>query len=121
MKTLVALVPVMLCASAFAADMPAKSGASAKAAAGSEVHRYVVERTFPKGALEGLNSEGKAKVNANNSKFGVEWVTSYATDDKTKTYCIYKAPNEAAVREAAKANGIPVDKVTEVPVTLSPQ
>jgi hypothetical protein len=34
--------------------------------------------------------------------------------------CIYEAPSEAAVRKAAGANGIPVDTVTEVPVTLSP-
>jgi hypothetical protein len=47
-------------------------------------------------------------------------VTSYANAKKTKTYCIYEAPNEAAVRKAAEANSIPVDTVTEVPVTLSP-
>ena len=46
---------------------------------------------------------------------------SYANAAKTKTYCIYRAPSEAAVREAAAANGIPVDTVTEVPVTLAPK
>lgn len=81
-------------------------------------HRYVVERTFPKGALEGLDADAKAKVNENNSKFGVTWEMSYANAEKTKTYCIYDGPNEDAIRKAAAANNIPVDSITEVPVTL---
>ena len=79
------------------------------------MHRYMIERTFPAGALAGLDSATKAKVNATNSKFGAQWVTSYANSDETKTYCIYNAADEAAVRAAAKANGLPVDKITEVP------
>ena len=80
------------------------------------MHRYIIERTFPAGALAGLDSATKAKVNSTNSKFSAQWVTSYANSDKTKTYCIYNAANEAAVRAAAKANNLPVDKITEVPV-----
>jgi hypothetical protein len=83
------------------------------------MHRYMIERTFPAGALDGLDSAAKAKVNATNTKYGAQWVTSYANSGKTKTYCVYNAADEAAVRAAAKANGIPVDKVTEVPVAAS--
>jgi hypothetical protein len=83
------------------------------------MHRFLIERTFPAGALDGLDSATKAKVNATNSKFGAQWVTSYANEGKTKTYCVYNAADEAAVRAAAKANNLPVDKVTEVPVTAS--
>lgn len=83
------------------------------------LHRYMIERTFPAGALDGLDSAAKAKVNATNSKYGAQWVTSYANSGKTKTYCVYNAADEAAVRAAAKANGIPVDKVTEVPVAAA--
>jgi hypothetical protein len=83
------------------------------------MHRYMIERTFPAGALDGLDSAAKAKVNATNSKFGAQWVTSYANSGKTKTYCVYNAADEAAVRAAAKANGIPVDKVTEVPLAAA--
>jgi uncharacterized protein DUF4242 len=83
------------------------------------LHRYMIERTFPAGALDGLDSTAKAKVNATNSKYGAQWVTSYANSGKTKTYCVYNAADEAAVRAAAKANGIPVDKVTEVPVAAT--
>lgn len=81
--------------------------------------RYMAERTFPKGALDGLDAMAKAEVNANNARFGVHWVTSNA--DKTKTFCIYQGPNEAAIRESAAANKIPVDAIMEVPVSLAPR
>ena len=43
---------------------------------------------------------------------------SFANGDKTKTFCIYEGPTEAAIRQAALANHLPVDTITEVPVTL---
>jgi hypothetical protein len=96
-------------------DLDSESDArSGKLAPG--MHRYMIERTFPAGALDGLDSATKSKVNAANSRFGAQWVTSYANSSKTKTYCIYNAADEAAVRAAAKANNLPVDKITEVPV-----
>jgi hypothetical protein len=118
-KALIALVPVLLIARAFAADAPAAPAAAT--ASKDTIHRYLIERTFPAGALDGLDSAGKVKINSTNAQFGVRWVMSYANAAKTKTYCVYEAPNETAVRQAATANGIPVDSVTEVPVTLSPQ
>jgi hypothetical protein len=85
------------------------------------LHRYVIERSFPPGALDKLDAALKAKVNGNNEKLGVHWLMSYANASKTRTYCVYEGPSEAAIREAAAANGLPVDSVTEVPVTLLPQ
>lgn len=84
------------------------------------MHRYLIERTFPRGALDGLDAAKKADVGKNNAVHGVNWVVSYANADKTKTFCIYDAPNEQSVRDAAKANGLPVDRITEVPNTLTP-
>lgn len=85
-----------------------------------QVHRYVVERSFPACALEGLDRAAKDRVYANNARFGVSWVMSYPNADRTRTYCIYEGPDEASIRDAAKANGIPVDAITEVPVTPTP-
>jgi hypothetical protein len=118
MKTLIAVLSVLLLAPVFAADAPAPS---AVPAAKSSVHRYLVERTFPPGALDGLTAVMKKKVNANNATVGVRWVQSYANADKTKTFCVYEGPSEAAVRKAAALNALPVDSITEVPVTLSPK
>jgi predicted dinucleotide-utilizing enzyme len=119
MKALISiLAPLVFAASAFAAE-PAKTADGAQSA--QTMHRYVIERTFPAGALEGLDAATKAKVNSNNATVGVRWVQSYANAAKTKTYCVYEGPSEAAVRKAAELNGLPVDSVMEVPVTLLPK
>jgi len=56
MKRLIAVLSVLLIARAVAADVPAQSSdAPAKGA----VHRYIVERTFPAGALAGLDAATK--------------------------------------------------------------
>ncbi len=83
--------------------------------------RYLIQRTFPAGALDGVNADVKKVVNDNNKTLGVTWEHSYANADKTKTFCIYTGPSEAAVREAAKKNNLPVDSVTEIPVILYPK
>ena len=83
--------------------------------------RYLIMRTFPAGALDGVDAAAKKKVNDNNKELGVTWEHSYANADKTRTFCIYTGPNEAAIREAAKRNGLPVDSVTEIPVILYPR
>jgi hypothetical protein len=83
--------------------------------------RYMIQRTFPAGALDGVNADVKKVVNDNNQVLGVTWEHSYANADKTKTFCVYTGPSEAAVREAAKRNNLPVDSVTEIPVILYPK
>jgi hypothetical protein len=87
----------------------------------SATHRYLIQRTFPAGALDGVTPEVKKVVNDNNKALGVTWEHSYANADKTKTFCIYTGPSEAAVREAAKRNNLPVDAVTEIPNILYPK
>jgi hypothetical protein len=114
MKTLIAAVLLTLALPA-AADTPAKADPAVKPA----THRYLIERTFPAGALEGLDAATKKKVNDTNASVGVRWVESFANADKTRTYCIYEGPSEAAVRKAAELNKLPVDRITEVPVTLT--
>jgi len=118
MKKLIPVLPLLVLTAAFAAEVPAQPAA---APTQNSVHRYLVERTFPAGALKGLDATTKKKVNANNASVGVRWVESYANADETKTFCVYEGPSEAAVRKAAELNKLPVDSVTEVPVTLSPQ
>ena len=106
--------------------MKASSAAAARTIAGSctaavtaepalATRRFLIERTFPAGALDGVDAATKQKVNANNKTLGVTWEKSYANATKTRTFCIYTAPSENAVREAAKLNGLPVDVVIEIP------
>lgn len=117
MKALIAVLPLLLIARAFALDAPAPPAALPPA---DGAHRYLIERTFPHGALDGLDAATKEKVNANNAAVGVRWQQSYANADKTKTFCIYEGPSENAVRKAAALNALPVDQVTEIPVTVDP-
>jgi Protein of unknown function (DUF4242) len=81
--------------------------------------RFMVERTFPDGLAIPTNDQGAevcATVIGGNGKSGVTWVHSYVSADKKKTFCIYDGPSEAAIRETAERNGLPVDQVTPVTV-----
>lgn len=110
----------MMKAVAAATDMTLGTGSAGTPAAepADAQHRYLIERTFPEGALDGVDDAVKAKVNANNASLGVGWEKSYANANKTKTYCVYNAPDEQAVREAARLNGLPVDNITEIPLSF---
>ncbi len=48
----------------------------------------------------------------------IQWLESYVTDDKI--YCVYIAPDEAAVREHAKQGGFPANRVSEVKGIIDP-
>jgi len=48
----------------------------------------------------------------------IQWLESYVTDDKV--YCVYIAPDEAAVREHAKLGGFPANRVSEVKGIIDP-
>jgi len=81
--------------------------------------RFMVERTFPDGLELPVTDDGTkvcAIVIDKNASSGVTWVHSYVSSDKKKTYCIYDGPSEAAIRESAEKNGLPIDSI--VPVTV---
>ena len=48
----------------------------------------------------------------------IQWVQSYVTDDKI--YCVYIAPDEAAVRTHAQKGGFPANKVSRVRNIIDP-
>jgi hypothetical protein len=48
----------------------------------------------------------------------IQWIHSYVTGDKI--YCVYRAPNEAMVREHAKQGGFPASKVSEIKTVIDP-
>jgi hypothetical protein len=51
---------------------------------------------------------------------GVVWIRSYVSDAGGKIYCEYDAPNPEAIREHARRAGLPVDRITEVSLEISP-
>ena len=48
----------------------------------------------------------------------IQWVESYVTGDKV--YCVYIAPDEAAVREHAQRGGFPANRVSAIKGMIDP-
>lgn len=73
---------------------------------------FVIERNF----AEQLNitQDLAAEVILINEDIGVNWLFSFLSADKKKTYCLYEAPSAEAIREAAKRAGVPADVIVEV-------
>jgi hypothetical protein len=80
--------------------------------------RYVIERNFAE-QLD-LTKDGVEKVNLINDQEGVQWIFSFLSADKKKTYCLYEAPNPEAIRAAARRNTIPADAIIEVGEEIGP-
>ena len=81
--------------------------------------RYVVQRVFSEGLNIPIGDGGADICRAvveRNAEEGVTWVSSFVSDDKTRTFCIYDAPNPEAIRKTAARNELPVDRITRVTV-----
>jgi hypothetical protein len=81
--------------------------------------RYVVERIFAEGLHLPDGHEGAvlcASIVERNAAEGVTWVTSYVSEDRSKTFCIYDAPSPEAIRKTATRNDLPVERITQVRV-----
>jgi Protein of unknown function (DUF4242) len=84
--------------------------------------KYVIEREIPgAGKLSPAELQGISQKSCNVlEKLGpqVQWLQSYVTDDKI--YCVYIAPNEAAIREHASQGGFPANKISRVRTVIDP-
>lgn len=74
--------------------------------------RFMIERNFAE-QLE-LTGETAEAVKLINEEEGVEWLFSFLSADKRKTYCLYEAPDADAIRAAARRANIPADVIIEV-------
>jgi len=84
--------------------------------------KYVIERDIPGvGQMTQNDLSGAAKQsNGALAQLApkVQWQQSYVTKDKT--FCIYLADNEDAIREHARISGFPANKITEVTGVIDP-
>lgn len=84
--------------------------------------KYVIEREIP-GAGK-LSTEQLKAISQKSCgvlrEMGpqIQWVQSYVTDDKV--YCVYIAPDEAAVRRHAEMGGFPANRISQVRTTIDP-
>lgn len=79
---------------------------------------FLVERAFAEAAR--TDPETMANVKQVNDEIGIQWLFSFLSPDKRKSYCLYEAPNADAIRAAAKRLGAPADTIVEVDA-LGPQ
>ncbi len=84
--------------------------------------KYVIEREIP-----GAGKLTPADLKAISQKScgvlrqlgpQIQWVESFVTGDKI--YCVYIAPDAAAVREHAQRGGFPANRVSEVKRMIDP-
>ena len=84
--------------------------------------QYVIEREIPdagkltEAQIRDISLKSIAVLDEMGPK--IQWLHSYVTDDKI--YCVYLAPDEAAVREHAKRGGFPANRVSAVRRLLDP-
>lgn len=84
---------------------------------------YLVERTFPLEADPDLPGPRDSRqiyqaFLENNDRAGVHWICSFVTPNGLKSFCLYAGPTPAAVRRAAELNELPVDRISEVDISL---
>ena len=73
---------------------------------------YLIERTFAE-QLE-LSSDDVRLIEAANEESGVDWLFSFLSADRRRTYCLYEAPSSDAIVAAARQANVPVDNIVEV-------
>ena len=79
---------------------------------------FMIERRFAE-ELE-LTADGAEGVNRINADESVQWLYSFLSADKRKTYCLYEAPSAEAIRRAATRAGLPADVIVEMVGTVRP-
>jgi hypothetical protein len=82
--------------------------------------RYIIERTVGRLSSLELTAAGRRSVATLAGMPEVMWIRSYVSDLEGKIYCEYDAPSVDAIIEHARRAGLPVDRVTEVTMEISP-
>ena len=84
--------------------------------------KFVIERDMPGvGNLSQQQLHEAAQTSCNvlmNMGPQIQWIHSYVTDNKI--YCIYQAPDEAAVKQHAEQSGFPASKISRVKAIIDP-
>jgi len=84
--------------------------------------KFLIERSIP-----GAGTMSAAELRAASQKScgvlrelgpSVQWLQSYVTDDAL--YCVYIAPDEAAVRTHAERGGFPANRITRIRGMIDP-
>ena len=84
--------------------------------------KYIIERTIPDiGRMAPCELSGAAaKSNAAIAEIfpAVQWIHSYVAGDRT--FCIYLAESEDAIRKHSELSGIPFTAISEIDRVIDP-
>ncbi|WP_420395490.1 DUF4242 domain-containing protein [Nioella sp.] len=84
--------------------------------------KYVIERDVPGiGGMSGEELRGAAGTsNEALAKLAgkIQWQHSYVAGDKT--FCVYLAEDEDAIREHSELSGFPANSITEITAVIDP-
>jgi hypothetical protein len=87
-----------------------------------EMRKFMIERAIPGvGQLDACQlGDAAKKSNGALAELAprVQWQHSYVTGDKT--FCVYLAENEDAIRVHAEKSGFPANKITEITSVIDP-
>jgi len=84
--------------------------------------KYIIEREIPDAGklsnndLQQISQKSCSILKTMGSQ--IQWIESYVTDDKV--YCVYIAPNEAAIREHAEQGEFPANRISQVKTMIDP-
>jgi hypothetical protein len=73
---------------------------------------FLIERNFAEHL--NVNRDAATAVTQVNADVGIQWLFSFLSADKRKTYCLYEAPSADAIREAARKLNLPADVIVEL-------
>ena len=88
----------------------------------SELPKFVIEREIPDAgkmspeALKAISQKSCGVLRELGPE--IQWVHSYVTGDKI--YCVYIAPDEAAVLKHAEMGGFPANRISQVHTIIDP-
>lgn len=84
--------------------------------------KFVIERDIPNaGSLTDAELQAISRKSVGVLKeMGpeIQWLHSYVSADKV--YCVYLAPNEAAIREHAKRGNFPANRISAIRRVIDP-
>ena len=79
---------------------------------------FLIERNFAE--IVQNDPATMATIKEVNDEIGIQWLFSFLSADKRKSYCLYEAPNAEAIRAAALRLGVPADTIVEVGSEIGP-
>ncbi|MDD1608397.1 MAG: DUF4242 domain-containing protein [Methylococcaceae bacterium] len=84
--------------------------------------KYIIERDIPNaGALTAQDLQAISQKSCgvlSNMGTKIQWLESYVTDDKI--YCVYIAPDEAAIKAHAEQGGFPANRISQIRTIIDP-